>query len=535
MSAALSWRDRFFLSWLASSTSSSSSPHLRPIPGDSSTSVESLLTQFHPCDVEVTISKGLRGLVASRDVKVGDVLLEVPFRACLGDVVEAEINTEPPFTESPRWAEALPWNVRLATLALKERERQSSFLGSWPESPVELCMCASTDSLTEYAQDESVASEAVFVSMWVQEQYVQAKAAASGAGEPFPWSEEDWLWALTHVGSRVLNVESGASRFGECRLLVPCLDLANHEAVPSALYAFSAASSCGPAVRLIAARDLRAGEPVTLTYGQRTNDHMAQYYGFVPSANPNDVVLVSLRQVLQAATSSGSAAAAAFPTGWRAACDAAEAALARHDRPSSDLGLRSGGPDEALVLALRCALASSSEEADALLRLADSGIVDEEEDEEEEDGEEEKTQNQVARDVASLLAEACAQLEASYPTSIEEDEALLRGHWEVASSGASSGRKEGEAYDDDSTPRSRLATGVPLLVELRLSRKQLLRQLGGSMRSVASEPRTAHRKLCSLQQSEGRVDDLYPSLNRTDLNTWTTLPWDWEQRAYAVL
>ena len=167
MSAALSWRDRFFLSWLASSTSSSSSPHLRPIPGDGSTSVESLLTQFHPCDVEVTISKGLRGLVASRDVKVGDVLLEVPFRACLGDVVEADIDTEPPFTESSRWAEALPWNVRLATLALKERERQSSFLGSWPESPVELCMCASTDSLTEHAQDESVASEAVFVSMRV--------------------------------------------------------------------------------------------------------------------------------------------------------------------------------------------------------------------------------------------------------------------------------------------------------------------------------------------------------------------------------
>ena len=106
---------------------------------------------------------------------------------------------------------------------------------------------------------------------------------------------------------------------------------------------------------------------------------------------------------------------------------------------------------------------------------------------------------------------------------------------DVPPCGASSGRKEGEAYDDDSTPRSRLATGVPLLVELRLSRKRLLRQLGGSMRSVASEPRTAHRKLCSLQQSEGRVDDLYPSLNRTDLNTWTTLPWDWEQRAYAVL
>ena len=250
-------------------------------------SIRELLQRHSPSNVvPMTSPDGLVGLACMQDCKAGDVLLEVPISACLGepgdDAIEhadGAIARGVPFQQPPEWANDLPWIARLAVLVLKASSSGDLFLRSWPSAEVELPMCLEPNVLRHHSHDDGAfAEEALFLRSWVAEQLACARTAAAAAGDDAdPWSEAAWRWAVTHVGARVLNVDTGAATgFGECRLLVPCVDLANHAARPSAIYAFSRSSPCGAAVRLVATRDLRAGDEVTLEYGRRTNAHFAQ-------------------------------------------------------------------------------------------------------------------------------------------------------------------------------------------------------------------------------------------------------------------
>jgi hypothetical protein len=42
----------------------------------------------------------------------------------------------------------------------------------------------------------------------------------------------------------------------------------------------------------VAGRDFAPGSEVLISYGQRSNDHLLQYYGFVEKDNPHDVYVL---------------------------------------------------------------------------------------------------------------------------------------------------------------------------------------------------------------------------------------------------
>ena len=140
------------------------------------------------------------------------------------------------------------------------------------------------------AQAFEVAAEEAF--FWVEEQYFRAREAAEEAGIKKDLSDvAAFRRAMELVWSRCLRVTAG--EHGIRRLLVPLIDMANHEARPSAMYAYADASACGGAVRLYAARPLAAGAPVTITYGEHSSAHFAQYYGFVPKRSAYDELTIS--------------------------------------------------------------------------------------------------------------------------------------------------------------------------------------------------------------------------------------------------
>jgi hypothetical protein len=65
------------------------------------------------------------------------------------------------------------------------------------------------------------------------------------------------------------------------------------------MYAFAAnVAYGGPAIRLHAAKPLRPGDAVTITYGEHSSTHFALYYGFVPHLNPYDSLGVTISDVL---------------------------------------------------------------------------------------------------------------------------------------------------------------------------------------------------------------------------------------------
>ena len=225
---------------------------------------------------------------------MGDVLLEVPLECVLSTAGDgAPLPAEP-----PPWTASLPWNVQLALSAL-ERERDEHwrpFLQSWPAESPALPLLLEPEALSA-AQDDAFEADADAACFWLHEQYLEACDAAEAAGLDAP-AEPAFRRALQLVWSRCLRLRAGPH--GTRRLLVPMVDLANHDGLaPAALFAFSAAGRRGACVRLYAARPLEKGDEVTITYGDHPNAHFAQYYGFVPRHNPHDTVSVALPQLLE--------------------------------------------------------------------------------------------------------------------------------------------------------------------------------------------------------------------------------------------
>ena len=334
-----------------------------------------------------TDQNGLRGLVATEPVEVGAVLLEVPLTATLVDRGDGTAAESLP-GEPPEWSASLPWNVQLALAVLAQRADGTSpwapFLSSWPSEPPPLPKNMEPAQLAE-AQDMRFEADVDGDYFWAAEQYAAVVEAAEAAGLPTPCSDAELRWALELVWSRVLRLSCGATH-GVRRLLVPVLDLANHEPQPSALFTYSAAAGGGGAVRLHAVRALEAGDAVTITYGEESGTHFCQYYGFVPSDDPYASWQLSPLTLLAAVPAS---LLAPPEGGWAAAA-------------------ASGALDLPRTLELGSCL--SLAEPLALLRAAGVGGGDD-----------------ADEGVAVALEAALGAIIAAHPTSAEEDEAMLNG------------------------------------------------------------------------------------------------------------
>ena len=337
-----------------------------------------------------TDENGLRGLVTTESVDVGTVLLEVPLTATLvdrGDGTSAESLPGEP----PEWSASLPWNVQLALAVLAQRADPTSpwapFLSSWPSEPPPLPKNLEPAQLAE-AQDMRFEADVDGDYFWAAEQYAAVVEAAEAASLPTPCSDAELRWALELVWSRVLRLSCGTTH-GVRRLLVPVLDLANHEPQPSALFTYTAAAAGGGAVRLHAVRPLRAGDAVTITYGEESGAHFCQYYGFVPRDDPYASWQISPLTLL-----------AAVPVSMLAPPEGGWAAAAA-----------SGALDLPRTLELGACL--SLAEPLALLRAAGVGGGDDDAD--------------ADKGAAVALEAALGAIIAAHPTSAEEDEALLDG------------------------------------------------------------------------------------------------------------
>lgn len=189
------------------------------------------------------------------------MLLEVPLAVCLAD--SGENTADNLAGAAPSWSASLPWNVQIAWNVITRRGDPAwdPFLSSWPEAPALPKDCELVElSLAADRALELQADEACF---WLDEQYwaLRSVAIENGVEDAAGMTADQFNQAMTFVWSRCLKLSAGS--YGVRRLLVPLLDMANHEAKPSALYAFAPGASGGPAIRLHAARPLAAGDPVS--------------------------------------------------------------------------------------------------------------------------------------------------------------------------------------------------------------------------------------------------------------------------------
>lgn len=289
---------------------------------------------------------------------------------------------------------------------------------------------------------------------------------------------------------------------------------------PAALFAYASAGAAGASIRLYAARPLLCGNEVTITYGDHSSGHFAQYYGFVPKTNPHDTFTVSLLQLLRA-SGVPPPKGGWGPDGWDAACELLER---KFRLQTNGLQLRANAPDESLVLAVRAALAGEKGAAATLVRLEVLDAMDVDDDDDYNDphaegtygmleGELDDDARMVAR-IAQVIASACANFEDQWPTTLEEDELELSSL----------------CARPTSMPRA-----WKVLVEVRASRKRLLRRLQKSMLQLAAhiveDPRYAWARVTQLQQ----LPSAYPfldSLPIRELEGWAGRTWNWDTSCF---
>jgi hypothetical protein len=104
------------------------------------------------------------------------------------------------------------------------------------------------------------------------------------------FSREDYVWASCCTWTRVYTVSQAGH---DTHALIPMGDMLDHEPEPNVRWM----KETRLGFILTAARDIDAGEPLTMHYWSTSNARMFATFGFCLEHNPNDVALIRLPSI----------------------------------------------------------------------------------------------------------------------------------------------------------------------------------------------------------------------------------------------
>ena len=215
---------------------------------------------------EIGSTKFGRGLVATRNLKAGEIALRIPISCAL-----VEPDNLGDDEENNHWA------GRLALKVMKGRKSGRSncvYTNALPEPPCTPVRgdCWPTTNYIQEFDDIEFENEIDTTIVW---RYKQWEIHCSSG----KYNEEDrqpYLDALDLVCSRTI-------RCGNDLMLVPLLDMANHASQEEngGYYKRDGCDIC----LMVGERGVKIGEEITLDYGQRQNKDWIIHYGFIPTRN----------------------------------------------------------------------------------------------------------------------------------------------------------------------------------------------------------------------------------------------------------
>jgi len=275
--------------------------------------------------------------------KAGDVLLRIPLRLAITDHAEDEESNRLVYSDAP-------WSVRLATKVLREagKGRASPWFPYIRVLPSKVPCPLESFSWEDMQQVEwQPAQASIYEANWlVTDAYSRAagngpdtasveaalKATGDGAvdwmvpetqrcGSPAPTNDqisavlggatsEAFQWAMAVVHSRTF---ANAARGGGVgvRMLVPLVDMINHGgdvtasglmddpaliATDNVRWDLVSPERAPPGwwtMEVSATRDMRPGDALVLSYGERSSDDFFVHYGFVPPlCNPHEDAVI---------------------------------------------------------------------------------------------------------------------------------------------------------------------------------------------------------------------------------------------------
>jgi hypothetical protein len=227
----------------------------------------------------------LRGVVALKPCKKGDVIIQIPYELAANLGQEGVDPTIPAVTFLKDYCETLG-NDESADAT---KSSSAAYYRMLPPFEGDDCL-GSTDFFSDRALQELQFPHVVDETLKRRELVHARFRLGISTSNDFPkWidgsdvTKEHLLWAVWLITSRVLTVTGDESQGRSYRLLIPFLDMCNHDrASPHVL---TGRAVPGGSLNVVAGAPVKEGDAINICYGggMAGNDRFVQDYGFLDS------------------------------------------------------------------------------------------------------------------------------------------------------------------------------------------------------------------------------------------------------------
>jgi hypothetical protein len=251
----------------------------------------------------------LRGVVALKDIKKGDVIIRIPYELAINLGAEGEDPTLPGMTLLKLYCDALG--------KLDLTDARAMYYHMLPPFEGEDCM-GSTDFFPDVAmealQSPLVTEETIKRRERTKRRFDQNIATSKDFPswiDGSPITDVHLRWAVWLITSRVLTVQGDIKDDKAYRLLIPLLDMCNHDR--SSPHVLTGRAIPGGELKVVAGAAVSAGDQINICYGGGVagNDRFIQDYGFLDNENAFNIVaqqLLGKRRLVEGASAGRSIA-----------------------------------------------------------------------------------------------------------------------------------------------------------------------------------------------------------------------------------
>ncbi len=210
----------------------------------------------------------LRGVAALKPIKKGDAIIRIPYELAINLGQEGADPSVPAVVFLKDYCETLS---QAESTNAKELSTKAAYYKLLPPFGGEDCL-GSTDFFTEEALN---ALQAPLVAEETRKRRERTHARfqseiANAAKFPTwidgtPVTEDHLAWAVWLITSRVLTVQGDAEEGKSYRLLIPFLDMCNHDR--SSSHILSGRAVPGGELKVVAGAPVKEGDPIDICYG----------------------------------------------------------------------------------------------------------------------------------------------------------------------------------------------------------------------------------------------------------------------------
>uniref|UniRef100_A0A7S4AQB4 SET domain-containing protein n=2 Tax=Pseudo-nitzschia australis TaxID=44445 RepID=A0A7S4AQB4_9STRA len=245
----------------------------------------------------------LRGIAALKPVKKGDSIIRIPYELAINLGQEGVDPTAPAVAFLKDYCETLASAENSNDTPSKSTK--AAYYSMLPPFEGDDCL-GSTDFFSDQALNE-LQAPLVIEETKKRKQRTSARFQSDVAPnlESFPkWidgssvTEDHLAWAVWLVTSRVLTVQGDAEEGKSYRLLIPFLDMCNHDRGSS--HVLSGRAVPGGELKVVAGASVKEGDQINICYGGGMvgNDRFIQDYGFLDTSDNNRAYDMVAQQLL---------------------------------------------------------------------------------------------------------------------------------------------------------------------------------------------------------------------------------------------